>query len=424
MAELEISNVDDVEREYHSYISRKLLFIAVFVIACIVIIAISLSVNGLGLAPFEAFEYMIKHIFGTTYPYLSEEWYNDFILWESYVPRIAIAIICGCGLAICGVIMQGVLINPLADPYTTGVSDGASLGATVAIVTGFTYANVVGELGIVINAFIGAVVPAVIIIVLSTAIRMTPATTILVGVALSNVFGGLQTLVNYGADENALTEALRWGIGSFTQISWDSCVVPFIVTFAGGLLSFFLYKQLNLLSIGENSAKSLGLDVEKFKAFCLIVAAIMASALICYVGIIGFVGLLGPHLARMVLGGDNKYVLPASMLVGSFLLLLSDLISRVLIYPDELRVGLIMSVIGAPVFLYMIVRRKSSYGGVYRCSHPSEKTRQPQTKPRPCITPPRGERKCGSCCSRRRPCWDSSSPYSPARQVPFPLRTL
>lgn len=362
----EIETVDDVESGYRSYILRKIAFIVFFVIGCFVLVAVSLSINGLGLEPLEAFSYMIDHVLGKEYEYRSLEWFNDLIIWESYVPRVLMAIIVGCGLAICGVIMQSVLANPLADPYTTGVSDGASLGATVAIVTGFTFASVAGEMGIVVNAFIGALIPALIIIVLSTVIRMTPATTILVGVALSNVFSGIQTLVNYTADSDQLTEALQWGIGSLTQTRWDDLYVPFFVTLFGCIFSMFLYRKLNLLTLGEKSAQTLGLDVEKFKTVCLVLVAIMASSLICYVGIIGFVGLIGPHIVRMILGGDNKYVILASMLVGAFLMLLADLISRVVIYPDELRVGLIMSIIGAPIFLYLIVRRKSSYGGVYR----------------------------------------------------------
>lgn len=359
-----VSEPIDIEKEYHSYILRKIIMVVVFFVLCLVTIAISLTVNDLDLKPMEAVQYLFKHITGGEFETTVEK-RNDFMIWNFYTPRIAMAIICGCGLAICGILMQSVLANPLADPYTTGVSDGACLGATVAIVTGFTYANVASEMGIVVNAFVGALVPALIIIALSSVVKMTPATTILVGVALSNMFGGLQTLINYLADPEELTAALQWGIGSFMSVHWDDCRIPFLVTLIGGIISAFLYKKLNLITLGENSAKSLGLDVERFKTICLVMVAVMASSLICFVGIIGFVGLVGPHIVRMIIGGDNKFVLPASMLVGSFLLLASDLIARLVIFPDELRAGLIMSIIGAPIFLYIIVSRKSSYGSVY-----------------------------------------------------------
>lgn len=357
---------EDVETQYRSYLIRKILFIVVFVIGCIVVAGISLTFNGRGIGFTDCYRYVIDHLLGATYEFRSPEWFDDYVLWNTYMPRIVIAIISGSGLAVCGVIMQSVLANPLADPYTTGVSDGATLGATVAIITGLTFSNAAGSMGIVTNAFIGAIIPAIILILLSSAVRMSPATCILVGTAMSGIFSGVQTLLTYSTDAERLTAALRWGIGSFNQISWDACIVPFIVTLIGVLIAIYLHKGLNLLTMGDNSAKSLGLDVERFKAVCMMVTAVVAAAIVCYVGIIGFVGLIAPHMVRMVLGGDNKYVIPASMLTGSFLLLFSDLLSRVLIYPDELRVGLIMSVIGAPIFLYMIVRRKKGYGEVFR----------------------------------------------------------
>ena len=365
MEEFALDDLDFIDEEYHSYLFRKIIFIAVCIVGCIVVIGIALSTNALDLTPLESLEYLFNHILGKKYEPGTTEWLNDYLLWGTYTPRIAMAVICGCGLALCGVVMQSVLANPLADPYTTGVSDGACLGATLAIITGFTYASVASSMGIVVNAFIGAIVPALIIIALSSVIRMTPATTILVGVALSNVFGGLQTLINYVADPDALAQALRWGIGTFTYVSWSDCRIPFIITLVGGIVTMLIYRQLNILTLGEKSAKSLGVDVDLVKTVCLVMVSIVAAGMICFVGIIGFVGLICPHIVRMVIGGDNKFVLPASMALGSLLLLASDLISRVLISPDELRVGLIMSVIGAPMFLYVVLRRRGGYGGVY-----------------------------------------------------------
>lgn len=390
-------SVGEVEQDYRRYLLRKVLFILAFGLGCVVVAGISLSYNGRGIGFTDAYGYILGHLTGMTYERGTPEWFDDYVVWNTYLPRVAIAVIAGCGLAVCGVMMQAVLANPLADPYTTGVSDGATLGATVAIITGLTFSNVAGSMGIAVNAFIGAMVPAAILIVLSSVVRMTPATCILAGTAMSGIFGGIQTLITYSASPEELTAALRWGIGSFNQVTWDSCTLPFIVTVAGVIIAFVLHKGLNLLTLGDAGAKSLGLDVERFKALCMVVTAIVAAAIVCYVGIIGFVGLIAPHMVRMVLGGDNRYVIPASMLVGSFLLLLSDLLSRVLIYPDELRVGLVMSVIGAPVFLYMIVRRRSGYGSVYRWRG----ARMPPAW-RPCTSP----RSAGGGSSPlHSPCW-------------------
>ncbi len=365
----------DIEQEYHSYILRKILFIFLFLIGCFLVAGISMSFNGRDLDIIECYSYIFNHILGATYDFKSVAYYDDYLVWNVYTPRLVMVAVTGCGLAICGVIMQSILANPLADPYTTGVSDGATLGASAAIVTGLSFSGLAGTVGIVTNAFIGAIIPAVILIFLSSILRMTPATCILIGTALSGIFSGLQTFLLYGADADHVTSALRWGIGTFTQTQWSDVVIPFIVTAAGAIASAFLYRQLNLLTTGDKTAKSLGVDVEKLKSICMVLVSFVAAAIICYTGVIGFVGLLAPHMVRMILGGDNKYVIPAAMLVGTFLLLASDMISRIVVYPDELRAGLIMSAIGAPIFLYMIVRRKKGYGEVFRCGRPTPNPR-------------------------------------------------
>ena len=362
-----------LEAEYRSGILRKMLFIAALAAVCIAAAGISLTINGRGIGFLDCYEYILGHIAGATYERGTAAWFDDYVLWNTYLPRIVIAIVSGCGLAVSGVLMQGVLSNPLADPYTTGVSDGAALGASVAIITGLTFSSIAGSMGIVANAFVCSIIPAAILIVLSNVIRMTPATCILAGTALSGILSGIQSLIMYGADSDTLASALKWGIGTFNQTSWDDCMVPIVVTAAGIAASAFLHRGLNLLALGDAGARSLGLDADHFRTVCMIVATLVATSVICYVGVIGFVGLVAPHMVRMAIGGDNRLVIPASMLAGSALLLVSDLLARVLVYPDELRVGVIMSVIGAPVFLFMILGRKRRYGEGFRCPrHPPQ----------------------------------------------------
>lgn len=358
---------EGLEACYRAGMTRKFLIVSAIATGCIVVAGLSLTINGRGIGFLDCYGYMIRHICGTVYEFGTDEWFDDYVLWNIYAPRVAIAVVCGCGLSVGGTLMQAVLSNPLADPYTTGVSDGATLGASVAIITGLSFSTAAGSMGIVTNAFVGAIMPAAILVILNGFVRMTPATCILVGTALSGIFGGVQTLLMYGADPDTLTAALRWGIGTFSQTSWEDCIVPVSATVAGIAASFPLCRRLNLLALGDESAKSLGLETEKFKALCMVLATVVVASIICYVGIIGFVGLIAPHAVRMLMGGDNRFVLPASMMAGSFLLLASDLLSRVLIYPEELRVGVVMSIIGAPVFLYMIVSRRHGYGEGFRC---------------------------------------------------------
>lgn len=333
----------------------------------LVFAAFSLTFNSRGLGFADVCGYVVDHILGTQYAQFSVEWYNDYMLWNIYLPRVTLGVFLGAGLAICGVAMQSVMSNPLADSYTTGISDGACFGAVAAIVTGFTLSDVAGSMGIVGNAFLGGLVPAVILIALSSIIRMSPATTILVGVALSYIFSGMESALMVGTDADTLKDAYLWQIGSLGDIvSWDQCMIPIAATVVGSAVLWALSGRLNLLTLGDDSARSLGLNVRAFKALVMIVVSLVVASLVSFVGIVGFIGLVAPHLVRMLIGGNARHLIPASALVGSLLILLADLVSRTVVSPDELRLGVIVSMIGAPVFLYIILSRRRTYGEVFR----------------------------------------------------------
>ncbi len=345
----------------------KILFMAACLVAIIAVAGVALAMNNRGLGFLESYRCIIDHLLGTTYERGTVEWYDDYLLWNAFLPRVVLGIVLGAGLAVCGVAMQSVMNNPLADAYTTGVSDGACFGAVAAIVTGFTFSSALGSMGIVTNAFIGGLVPAIILIILSNAVRMNPATMILVGIALSYIFSGMETVIMVSTDADTLKEAYLWQIGSLGDIvSWDQCLIPLTVCILAGLFLQACSSKLNLLTLGDDSARSLGLDVRVFKTVVMVVASLAVASLVSYVGIVGFVGLVAPHLVRMILGGNNRYVIPASAMVGSLLILIADLIARTVIAPEELRVGIVVSMIGAPVFLYLIVSRRKSYGEVFR----------------------------------------------------------
>ncbi|MBQ8180030.1 MAG: iron ABC transporter permease [Candidatus Methanomethylophilaceae archaeon] len=360
-----MSGGEDIEVQYTHHVQRRLIFIAFCTLGVILVAGFSLTINGRGIGFLECYEYIINHILGTEYPFRSDAWFDDYVLWNTYVPRIVMGILVGCGLAVCGVAMQSLMNNPLADPYTVGISDGACFGAVAAIVTGFSLSSVMGSMGVVTNAFVGGLIPAMIIVLLSSIVRLSPATTILIGVAMSYIFSGLETTIMMTADADTLKEAYLWQIGTLNGMTWERCYIPMILTIVGSAFLMYSSKNLNLLSLGDSSAKSLGLNVDQFRTLCMLIVAFLVASLVSFVGVIGFVGLVAPHLVRMLLGGDNKFVMPASMMLGSLFVLFADLLSRVLIYPGELRVGLIISMIGAPIFLYMIVRKKKGYGEVF-----------------------------------------------------------
>ncbi len=364
---VEVAEMPSLEGRYASDTKTKIAFMGVCAVIIVIIAGVALSINGRDLGFVESYRVLIDHILGKSYELHSVEWIDDYMMWNVYLPRVIMGIAIGAGLAMCGVAMQSIMNNPLADSYTTGVSDGACFGAVAAIVTGFTFSSTLGSMGIMVNAFIGGLVPAFILIGLSNIIRMSPATMFLVGIALSYIFSGLETMIMVTTDADTLKNAYLWQIGSLGDIvSWDKCVIPTCIVIVSGIVLWLCSSRLNLLALGDDSAKSLGLDVRTFKTIIMIIASLTVAVLVSYVGIIGFIGLVAPHAARMILGGNNRYVIPASALLGSMLVLVADLIARTVISPEELRVGVIISMIGAPIFLYLILSKKRSYGEVFR----------------------------------------------------------
>ena len=301
---------------------------------------------------------------GASYEYGTPEYWDDYIVFETRLPRIAIAILAGVSLSVCGVAMQSIMSNPLADPYTTGISSGACFGAILAIAVGFTISSFTGQSGIVGNAFFMALVPALIVVALSRFVYTSPATLILIGTAISYLFGSLNTLILVLADEETLSTAYLWQIGSFDNMLWSELAIPLIATIAGSIAMISMSRRMNIMMMGDEEARSMGLDVETFRMLILILVSFMVAAIISYTGILGFVGLVVPHMIRLIIGSDNIYILPASMAFGAALMIIVDLIARLVVHPSEIPAGIILMFIGGPMFLYLIIRKKNG-GGVY-----------------------------------------------------------
>ena len=364
MSEIVITRTrEQLKREYYKALSRKLILLTVCIAGILLFIGLfSLSVfDSISLG--ETYEIIWNHIVGNNdYEPRSLEWWADRYIWNRSIPHILVAIIAGCCLSICGALMQSLMSNPLADPYTTGISSGACFGAVTAIIAGITFSSITGEMGIVTNAFIGAMIPALIIILISARIRMTPATIILIGTGISYFFNSMVTYLMISTDADTLKTAYIWQVGSLDGMTWASVPLMFTVTLVGSILVLLSWRQLNLMSLGEESAVSLGLDVQKFRILCLILMSLMTAGVVAYVGIIGFVGLVAPHIVRLMIGGDNKYVIPLSMAVGTLLLLFADYVA---IQFANLPVGVVMSLIGSPVFLILILYNHKSKGVLY-----------------------------------------------------------
>lgn len=355
---------------YHKQALRKILvFVGCLIVLVVVTAYFSVSYYP-SISPGKALDVIWGHITGREFEYRGVEWWADRYIWNNAMPKILGAIVAGCGLAAAGCLMQAVMNNPLADPYSTGISSGACLGAVCAIIVGVSFATA-GGYGIVVNAFIGAMVPAAIIIVLARKIHMTPATLILAGTALSYFFNAMITYVMITAEEDDLQSAYLWQVGNFNNLNWDTLPIMAIITIIGSILVYLMSNQLNILSLGDSSAKSLGLDVENFRVLCLILMAIMTASIVAFTGILGFVGLVSPHIVRLLIGSDNRFVLPISMVFGATLLVVADYIAEIQL---GIAVGVVVSIIGSPIFFLLIVYQRKGKGWYRWYAPPSSNT--------------------------------------------------
>lgn len=344
--------------QYRTYVLRKILFILLFLTLVFFCSGVSLTLGGRDIGFFESFKLIIDHILGNTYETGSEIWWDDFVLWTVRLPRILTAVVVGAALSVCGTVIQSIVKNPLADPYTAGISSGAVFGVSVAMSMGFVIVQGSGgDAGSILNAFIFGLIPAGVIIAVSRFRNSTSATIILAGIAMSYLFSALSTLIMITSSAETLQSIYLWQIGSLERATWSTLPFMTLVTAIDTIVCMLVSNKLNVLSSGENTARSLGLDTDGLKTLCLVVTAFMTAAVVSYVGIIGFLGLVAPNIVRLVLGSDNRFIIPASILVGASFLVLADTLSR-LIVTANIPVGVVMSLIGGPIFLAIILLNK------------------------------------------------------------------
>ena len=384
----------------HSFV--RIAFIAAVAAIAVVLVFLSLTVGTRDLSMGEVFRLFIDHLSGVTYDrdIQHDLWYDDNIVWNYRLPRALFAIIAGAGLAVAGAAMQSVMKNPLADPYTTGISSGALLGVAVAMVLGFSAGmGGIDGYGTIINAMIFAMIPVIVIYVMSPFLNKSPATLILAGTAVSYLFNSLTDILLVSTDEETLSTVYKWQVGNLSDLSWDA--IPFVLVscVVGMAVLMVLSNKLNLMSLDDKDAKALGLDSERMRIVCLIVLSFMAASIISFAGIIGFVGLIVPHMVRLVVGSDNRFVIPGAIAVGGAFLLGCDIVSRAIDVSAVIPVGVITSLIGAPIFLALIIRQRRS---VWRRLPTGSGGASPDT----------GRRPAAGCSTRPPSCWCSSSSAS------------
>jgi len=344
-------------QDYHRYTFRKILFIAGCIVAMFITLGYATTVGSSGITIWEAYAGIWNHFFN---PDAVDETI-DWVLFDVRLPRIMTGLVAGMSLGVAGAAMQSMMKNPLADPYTTGISSGASFGATLALGLGLSVAGVGGTIGLVTTAFVFSLIPAIVIIGVSSLRNTSAATMILAGIAVMYLFNACTTIIKLTLSEQSLSAVFQWSIGDLSGSSWTSFVVILIFAVIGTIILMLLSKQLNILITGDKNATALGLDAHKLRITLLILISLMAASVVCFTGIIGFIGLVAPHIVRIFLGSDNRYLIPASAAFGAVLLMVADLISRVIIAPTFLPVGVITAFIGCPLFLYLLIKQRKSF---------------------------------------------------------------
>lgn len=350
-----LKGVEEVHRTYKRYVRFKWAFILANLALLILLALIAAASGSITIPVFEVLGILITRVSEGT----------GRIVWDVRMPRIIGAIIVGAGLSLSGTVMQSILRNPLASPYTLGISNAAAFGASFAIV--FLQAGTANSSSIIINnpymvsisAFVFSMIAAVAILLLASFTRISSESMVLSGIAIGAMFSAGLTLMQYLADSVQLANIISWSFGDLGRANWPilAIVIAFLVPI--GLLFIHHRWDFNAMDAGEETARSLGVRTKYLRTICMIGTSLLAAVIVSFFGIISFVGLLGPHIAKRIIGSDHRHTLFAAPLIGASILLIADTVSRTVLSPLVLPVGILTSMLGGPLFIYLLLRRKN-----------------------------------------------------------------
>lgn len=297
---------------------------------------------------------------------LNALWHGDSALRQIWftirLPRVLLALTIGGSLALAGCVMQGLFRNPLADPGLLGISSGAALSVALWVVLPLSLPVVLMLYMPMLAAFIGSLAVTVIIFMLSQRHDNSLSRLLLVGIAINALCGAAVGVLSWLSNDAQLRQLSLWGMGSLGQAQWSTLLATASIMLPTVAIIWRQAKQLNLLQLGDEEAHYLGVNVRQIQRRLLMCSALLVASAVAVSGVIGFIGLVVPHLLRMWLGADHRAVIPGSVLVGAILLLIADTLARTLVAPAEMPVGLLTSLLGAPWFLWMIFRRGGAHG--------------------------------------------------------------
>ena len=339
--------------EYKKRIRKNILVILVLFIVLILLSIVSISIGASSVN----FKTVIEVLMNKFFNIGEVSDLSKVVVLDIRIPRVIIAIFAGVALSNAGLLMQGVFQNPLVSPYTLGISNGASFGAALAIVIGLQF-TFLGVYAVPLFAFIFSIITMILVYGISKLAKDSSKSLILCGVAVGYLFSSLVSLLKYISNNNDLPEIVFWTMGSLSNIKIEGTILITISSIISlGIIMYNAWK-FNVITYGKETALSLGVNYNKISRLGLIICTLMTGVTVAFTGIIGFVGLIAPHITRRIVGNDYRILAPTSSLVGALLLLASDTVARNIIAPIELPIGVITSIVGVPFFIYLIIKKR------------------------------------------------------------------
>lgn len=362
---------DTFEGKYNASIRKKVLLIITLICISVTALFLGIGLGSVDIPPIDTFRVLFHPIFPNFVAEPSMSYYSDFI-YKGRLPRVLLVALTGFSLGIAGMVMQGLLRNPLVSPFTLGLSTAASFGAALSIVLGsaifgglIDYSAHIGfvnfyasDLITVLFAFIMAVISISIVLLMSRGKNTSRSMVILSGVVISYLFQAGIMAAKYFSDDDQLREITMWIMGSFTGSTWGEVIILIPIVIVCSIYLMRTALDINALSAGDDVATNLGVDVNKLRRNGLIVCTLVTASCLSFTGVIGFIGLMAPHICRMIIGNDARYLLPSAGLMGIAILSISDLFCRLIIKPGELPVSIVLYVIGGIFFIWMIGNKK------------------------------------------------------------------
>lgn len=339
--------IKDMKNQYKALKFRSFVLLAVFFGLLSIIVVIALCVGASSISVTDSLMALIE-----------DNGMARSIVWNLRLPRVIMALLIGIGLGTSGAVFQAVLRNPLASPFTLGIGSSAGFGAVIAIVF---FNGLVNEYAIVTWAFIFTLLSSFMILTMSRYKGATPETMILTGIALMFLFSSLSSFLQYLGTKEEVHGIVFWFFGSLSKVGYREIILAGIMILVPLPFVFRFAFDFNLMAAGDESAKALGVNVAGVRMFSIALVSLMTAGAICFTGVIGFVGLVAPHIARMIFGSDNLFLIPASALIGGVLVLLADTLGRTVWLPHVIPIGIVTSLIGVPFFLYLLIKKTKEY---------------------------------------------------------------